>query len=169
MLLGLLLIVFRPFFPGLAIITGAVLAYYGVSVWAVQPTLESLPYIRLPLILFASFAGLFSSWWSEKLGVRFTYVTQEIGAGIFLGLILPMLVYLQLPWQIGGMFVGATLAMIYVQKRRVQEAALHGPVAVYSMLGPRGFQLLMALFVCDLAIPLVQRIVMPVGLTIGAP
>ena len=147
---GLLLIVFVPFFPGLAVIGVAALAYAGYFAYVSQ-TLDPLQMLALAGVVLFSFAGIFSSWWSEKLGMRFTYVTPEVLWGGFLGLIFASILNLSMFWQILALFLGATAAAMGVQKRGFKDAVMHGPVAIYSMLGPRGFQLLMALLVCDLA------------------
>lgn len=151
MLVGLGLIIFVPFFPGLMTIGLAVLAY---AVWAgvTAQSFSTFQMVALAGVVLFSAAGTFSSWWSEKLGLRFTYVTPEVLWGAFLALILVSILNLSMFWQIIALFVGATIAAIGVQKRSFKEGVQHGPVAIYSMLGPRGFQLLMALLVCDLAL-----------------
>lgn len=167
MLLGMVLIIFRPFFPGLAVIGGAVLAYVGLAfgISGVQPNTFQL--LALGGVLFFSFGGLFSSWWSEKLGVRFTYITPEVLWGGFLGLILVTILGASLFFQIIALFAGAMVAAIAVQKRGFKDAVAHGPLAIYSMLGPRGFQLLMSLLVSDLALAFLLR---PFALPmLGAP
>lgn len=151
MLVGLGLIIFVPFFPGLAAIGVAVLAYAGYAAITSQ-TLTTFQVLAIVGVVCCTAAGTFSSWWSEKLGLRFTYVTPEVLWGAFLGLILASILNLSMFWQIIALFIGATVAAIGVQKRSFKDGVLHGPVAIYSMLGPRGFQLLMALLVSDLAI-----------------
>lgn len=150
MIVGMGLIVFVPFFPGLAVICVGALAYAGYFAFAAQ-SLSTIQMLALAGIALFSFAGIFSSWWSEKLGLRFTYVTPEVLWGGFLGLILVSILNLSMFWQILALFIGATIAAIGIQKRGFKEGVRHGPVAIYSMLGPRGFQLLMSLLVCDLA------------------
>lgn len=150
MIVGMVLIVFVPFFPGLAVIGVAALAYAAYFAVVTQ-TLTTVQVLAIAGILLCSFAGIFSSWWSEKLGMRFTYITPEVLWGGFLALILFSILGLEMFWQIIGLFIGATVAAIGVQKRSFKDGVMHGPVAIYSMLGPRGFQLLMALLVCDLA------------------
>lgn len=169
MFLGLMLIVFRPFFPGLAIISATVLGYYALGCVVLPPTsLAEVPYLALPGVVLATALGLGSGWWTEKLGVRFTYAGQDIGMAAFLGMVIAMLLYLPLVPQVIGMSIGASLAMIYVQKRPPLDAIRNGPVAVYSMLGPRGFQLLMALVVCELSGHLIQSAILLKLLALGA-
>jgi hypothetical protein len=156
MLVGLILIVFVPFFPGLAAVGLAALAYGGYAAYSAG-TIDEFRMIVLAGIVVFSLAGVFSAWWSEKLGMRFTYVTPEVLWGAFIALILASVLNLSMFWQILALFLGATIAAIGVQKRSLKEGVMHGPVAIYSMLGPRGFQLLMALLVCDLAITHVLR------------
>lgn len=167
MLLGVGAIIFVPFAPGLAAIGLAVLAYAGYAAFASQ-TLSTFQMIALAGVVFFTAAGSFSSWWSEKLGIRFTYITPEVLWGGFLALILVSILNLSMFWQIIALFVGATIAAMAVQKRGFKDALMHGPVAIYSMLGPRGFQLLMALLVCDLAITHLLHRLAP-ALPAGAP
>lgn len=167
MLLGVGLIIFVPFAPGLAAVGLAALAYAGYAAFASQ-TLSTFQVLALAGVAFFTAAGSFSSWWSEKLGIRFTYITPEVLWGGFLALILVSILNLSMFWQIIALFVGATIAAIAVQKRGFKDALMHGPVAIYSMLGPRGFQLLMALLVSDLAITHLLHRVAP-SLPAGVP
>lgn len=150
MLLGLVGIIVRPFFPGVGVIAVAVLAHVGVQL-GLNPQIDLRGALALAGFVFFSFAGQFSGWWSERLGMRFTYVTPEVMWGGFLGLILVSILNLSLFWQIIALFIGATVAAMGVQKRPFKDAIAHGPLAIYWMLGPRGFALLMALLVSDMA------------------
>ena len=153
MLAGMLLIIFRPFFPGVGLVAAAVLAYDGYGLYLLG-TASTREIVLFTLIACLTFAGLMTSWWTEKLGIHYTYVKPELVWGGFLGMILFAILNMPLFGQIVGLFLGAIAAAIGVEKRPFLDALRHGPIAIYCMLGPRGFQLLMALLVADLATPL---------------
>jgi len=157
MLVGLGLIVFVPFFPGLAVILAALLLYIGyASVMA--GGLAGIAVGPLVGILIFGLAGLFSSWWSQKLGLNFTYVTPPVMMGAMLGSIVFVMVFQSMFWMLLGMIVGA-FAMEMRQGRPFKTALHQGTAGLYSMLGPRGFQLVMAMLVIDLAVRNLHRVV----------
>jgi uncharacterized protein YqgC (DUF456 family) len=94
--------------------------------------------------------GLSSSWWSEKLGLRFTYVTPNVMWGAVLGSFVGLFLF-DILGMLLGLIIGA-MAMEIRGGRPVAEACRQGMAAVMSMLGPRGFQLLMALVVGGFAL-----------------
>ena len=146
---GIALIMFRPFFPGLAVILGGVLLYVGYESVVARGFAGMSP-VWLAIVIGLSALGLTSSWWSEKLGVRFAHMSQQVmwGAiiGSFLGILLAGVFGMLL-----GLIIG-TFAMELRSGRKPVEAARLGLGSLLSMLGPRGFQLIMALLVSSLAL-----------------
>jgi hypothetical protein len=71
MLVCLGLIVFVPFFPGVAVITVAIAAYVGYASFMAHDLAGITP-LGAGLIVVFAVSGVFSSFWAEKLGLRFT-------------------------------------------------------------------------------------------------
>lgn len=147
MLVGLATIVFIPFFPGLLVILAGLAAYVGYSSYQAH-TLVGMAPVPLVACVLVSVLGLTSSWWSEKLGLHYVYLRQEAMWGAFLGMFVGL--YFSLVGMIVGMIVGVVFVEIFTMKTAKGQALRQGVAAFLSMLGPRGFQLVMALLVVSL-------------------
>ena len=152
MILSLLLIVFVPFFPGVAVIFGSVLVWVGYNSFLVHGFAGIHP-VTAGFVLVFSFLGLFSSWWTEKWGVRFTYASQEVSYGMLVGSLAFGMILKTMFWFMIGMLIGG-VAMEMRSGRPFREALRQGVGAIYSALGPRGWQLMMAMLIADTATPL---------------
>lgn len=152
MLASLLAIVFVPFFPGVAVIAVSLLLYIGYSSYVAHAFVGLDPIVAGFVLVFA-LAGIFSSWWTEKLEVRFTYTSQEVAAGMLIGSLAFGMIFKTMFWFMLGMLIGG-VAMEVRRGRPFPEALRQGLAAIYSSLGPRGFQLLMAMLIIDTSVPL---------------
>jgi uncharacterized protein YqgC (DUF456 family) len=150
MLACLALIVFVPFFPGVAVMFTVIVAYVGYASFMAQGFAGIAPLSAGLVVLFA-LSGIFSSWWTEKLGLRFTYVSQQVMWGAIIGSLVIGMVRPGMFWFMIGMIIGA-IATELSQRKPFVEAVRQGVAAVYSMLGPRGFQLLMAMLIIDVSL-----------------
>ena len=101
--------------------------------------------------------GMFSSFWTEKLGLRFTYVSQLVAWGSMIVSMIFGMVLGSMFWFTVGMLVGA-IAMELREGRGVPESLRMGAAAVYSMLGPRGLQLLIAILIIETGAPAMPRL-----------
>lgn len=151
MLASLLAIVFVPFFPGVAVIFVSILAYVGYYSFTLHDLVGVTPAGAVVVVLFGVF-GMFSSFFSEKLGLRYTYVSQMVVWGaiivsLVLGSVLGGVLWFSL-----GLVVGA-IAMEMHEGRSFVSACQQGTAAIYSMLGPRGFQLLAAMILVEWGSP----------------
>ena len=144
LLAGVALIIFKPFFPGLAVMVAGLLAYVAYESFVARD-LAGIGLVPLISIVVLSAIGLTSAWWSEKLGIRFTYMSQQVMWGAIIGSFIGIFLFGMLGMVL-GLIIG-TLAMELRGGRPLPEAARQGVGAVLSMLGPRGFQLIMALVV----------------------
>ncbi|MOA08805.1 hypothetical protein D3C78_1286000 [compost metagenome] len=126
----------------------------GVAVYVgyhsfVAKTLAGVPMVPLIAIVAVSIIGMTSSWWSEKLGLRFSYMSQQVMWGAIIGSFIGIFLFGML-----GMLVGLILGTFVMELRggrKVGESIKLGVGSLLSMLGPRGFQLVMALVVGGLA------------------
>jgi uncharacterized protein YqgC (DUF456 family) len=148
-LVGVGLILFVPFFPGLAVILGGVLLYVGVMS-AIAKTLSGIDVVTLVALIVVSVIGMTSAFWTEKLGLRFTYMSQQIMWGAIIGSLVGMFVF-GMVGMLLGLIVGC-MAMEMRGGRSPQESVKQGVSALMSMLGPRGFQLVMALVAASLVL-----------------
>ena len=147
MIAGIVLIVAVPFFPGLALILLSLLLYVGYASYTAH-TLAGMDMASLAMVVVLSVVGLTSASWSERLGIRFAYMDQQVLAYAtifsFVGIYL---------WGIPGLLIGLVLGALVgeLQARRPFPEALRRAFAsMMSALGPRGFQLLMAIVVCSI-------------------
>jgi uncharacterized protein YqgC (DUF456 family) len=152
MLVSLLLIVFVPFFPGVAVIMVAVAGYVGYSSFLAHG-LAGMPPITLGFVAVFGLLALTSAWWTEKLEVRFSYTSQDVVWGMFIGSFAFGWVLGTMFWFMVGMLLGA-IVMEARDGRPLPEAIRRGISDLYSTLGPRGFQLLMALMIVAAPTPL---------------
>ncbi len=149
-LVGLLMIIFKPFSPGLAVSGLTMVAAAGYATY-LQGGVGVGAVICGVMMLFFFAVGQFSGWWTHKLGVHYVYSTPQLIWGGFLGMCLMMIFRAPLFLQIIALFVGAMGASMGIEKRPFKESLSRGPLGVYSSLGPRGLHLLMALVVIDLS------------------
>lgn len=148
LLIGIGLILFVPFFPGLAVMLAGVLLYVGYQS-TLAHTFAGMDPVWFGLILVLALAGLTSGWWSEKLGLRFTYMSQQVMWGAIMGSFIGL--FFGTFGMLLGFIVGA-MAMELRGGRSFPESLRQGVASLMSMLGPRGFQLLMALVVGNLVL-----------------
>jgi uncharacterized protein YqgC (DUF456 family) len=149
LLAGVGLIMFVPFFPGLAVMLAGVLAYVGYQSFMAK-TLAGIDAVTLGMIVGLTVIGLTSSWWSEKLGMRFTYLNQQAMWGAIIGSFIGIFLFGML-----GMLIGLILGTMVMELRGGKpfaDSLRQGVASLLSMLGPRGFQLVMALLVGGLAL-----------------
>ena len=147
LLAGVGLIIFRPFFPGLAVMLAGAL-YVGYHS-AMARALAGMPLVPLIAVVVVTLLGLTSSWWTEKLGLRFSYMSQQVMWGAIIGSFIGIFLFGML-----GMLLGLILGTFVMELRggrKVGESIKLGVGSLLSMLGPRGFQLMMALVVGGLA------------------
>jgi uncharacterized protein YqgC (DUF456 family) len=149
LLAGVGLILFVPFFPGLAVMLAGIVLYVGYhSIMA--KALAGAQLVPLIAMVLFSVIGLTSSWWSEKLGLRFTYMSQQVMWGALIGSFIGIFIF-----GLIGMLLGLILGVFVMELRggrKLPESLKLGVASLLSMLGPRGFQLLMALLVGGLAL-----------------
>lgn len=150
-LVSLLLIVFVPFFPGVAVMFVSIAAYVGYASYTAHDFSGILPSSAGLVVIFAV-AGMFSTFWAERLQLRYTYVSQQTMWGAILGSLIVGMVLQGIFWFMLGMVIGA-VAMEFQRSRRLGESVRQGLAALYSMLGPRGFQLLMAMLIVEVGMP----------------
>lgn len=141
-LAGIFLILFVPFFPGMAVMLAGILVYVGVQS-AIAKTLAGIDAVTLTVLVVLTLVGTTSSLWSEKLGLRFTYISQQAMWGAIIGALLGTFIFGMLGMLL-GLIVGC-MAMELRGGRSPKESLQQGVSALMSMLGPRGFQLIMAL------------------------
>jgi hypothetical protein len=152
MLASLLLIVFVPFFPGVAVILVAVAGWVGYMSFTAHD-LAGMPAITLGFVVVVGLIALTSAWWTERLELRFSYTSQDVIWGMMVG-------SFAFGWVLGTMFwfmVGMVLGAVIMEARGGRpgtEAIRRGLADVYSALGPRGFQLMMAMLIVDSSVPL---------------
>lgn len=155
MLMGIGLILFVPFFPGLALIAGAIVAYVAYASYRAG-TLAGMAPVSLVLVVTLAAIGLTSAWWSEKLGLRFTYMAPTVMWGALIGSFVGILIF-GMPGMLIGLVAG-TVAMELRGGRPLPESLRHGVASLLAMLGPRGFQLLIALIVVSLGLTGLTRL-----------
>jgi uncharacterized protein YqgC (DUF456 family) len=154
MLLGIGLILFRPFFPGLLVILAGLAVYVGYASYEAH-TLAGITPVGLALVAVAAAVALSSSWWQDKLGLRFTYTDSMVMWGAFVGSFVGM--YL---WDIFGLLIGLVIGAFAMELRggkRLPDAFRQGVASMLSMLGPRGFQLIMANLASQIALTQLSR------------
>ncbi|MDB5098245.1 MAG: hypothetical protein JWM80_2666 [Cyanobacteria bacterium RYN_339] len=151
-LLSLLLIVFVPFFPGVAVILVAIAGWVGYNSFLAH-NLAGMPPVSLGFVVVIGLIALTSAWWTEKLELRFSYASQDVVWGMMIGSFAFGAVLGTMFWFLVGMFAGAVI-MEARDGRPLQDAVRRGLADVYSTVGPRGFQLLMAMLIVDAAVPL---------------
>jgi uncharacterized protein YqgC (DUF456 family) len=152
MLASLLLIVFVPFFPGVAVILVAVVGWVGYQSFLAQG-LAGMPAITLGFVAVVGLIALTSAWWTERLELRYSYTSQDVVWGMMIGSMAFGVVLGTMFWFMIGMLLGAVI-MEARGGRPGAEAFRRGMADVYSALGPRGFQLLMAMLIVDASVPL---------------
>jgi uncharacterized protein YqgC (DUF456 family) len=154
MLVGIGLILFRPFFPGLLVILAGLAVYVGYFSFTAH-TLAGITPVGLALVAVTAAVALSSTWWSDKLGLRFTYTDSMVMWGAFVGSFVGM--YL---WNIFGLLIGLVIGAFAMELRggkRLPDALRQGMASMLSMLGPRGFQLIMAILASQLALTHLSR------------
>ncbi|MEB3196574.1 MAG: hypothetical protein VKP62_05155 [Candidatus Sericytochromatia bacterium] len=152
LLAGIALIVLRPFSPGVLVSAGSALAYVA---YAVSMSPVSRLNLAWPAGVVLALAAL--SWlaprWSARLGVLYGLPNPRVVMGSFFGMVLFALLFRGgLFVQVAGLLVGSLVAAWGQPRATFRTAWQAGPVAFYTMLGPRGFQLLLALLLADVAI-----------------
>lgn len=153
MLVGLLAILVVPFFPGLVVIALGLAAYVGYASYSAQ-ALAGIGLMPLVAVVLLSAIGLSSSWWSEKLGLRFTYLRQQAAWGAIIGSLIGLYVA-----QTSGLLIGLVLGVAIAELRAGRpfvEALREGAASLLSLLGPRGFQFLMALWVVSIELATIR-------------
>lgn len=148
MALGIGLIIFVPFFPGLAVILASVVAYVGYRSYGAM-TFAGIDIPSLVIIVALSVIGMTSSWWSEKLGLRFSYMSQQVMWGAIIGSFIGIFI-----WGMVGFLLGLILGVFVMELRggkKPGDAIRQGLGSLLSLLGPRGMQLMMALLVASTA------------------
>ncbi|MEB3220506.1 MAG: hypothetical protein VKS61_00365 [Candidatus Sericytochromatia bacterium] len=153
LLAAIALILLRPFAPGTLVAGLTTLGYAGYTTAMVrsQPTLAALWPVGVVGLLVA--LSLVAPRLSERLGIRYTVPQPPIVMGAFLGLVFGALV---LGGGMAGQLVGLALGTFlagFGQSRTGWRGALQaGPASFYTAMGPRAFELLLALAVGDLAV-----------------
>ncbi|HEY9720838.1 MAG TPA: DUF456 domain-containing protein [Oscillatoriaceae cyanobacterium] len=153
MLAGLLAILVVPFFPGLLVVTLGLLAYVGYASYTAH-ALSGMGIVPLVAIVVLTVIGLSSSWWSERLELRFTYIAQPALWGAFIGSFIGLFIA-----GTGGLLLGMVIGVTLVEMRtgrKLRESLRQGAASLMSMLGPRGFQFLMALWVVSIELATLQ-------------
>jgi hypothetical protein len=145
---GIGLILFVPFFPGLAVILAAVLAYVGY-VSAVSHTLAGMGPVALGLFTLVGLAGLSSGWWTERFGIHLHYVSPEVAYAGVIGSLIGTLVIGQ-PGMLVGLIAGVLIFEIIRQPNA--RGVRSGFASLISLSGPRGFQLILALLMAAIAL-----------------
>lgn len=146
---GIAAIMFAPAVPGLAVMLVGVLAYVAIETTRAG-TLAGIGVAPLVGLVLVAAAGLSAPWWTGKLRLGFTYVSQQVMWGALIGSFVGIFIA-----GIVGMLIGliaGTMIMEVRGGRSVPEALRHGLSALTSMLGPRGFQLVMALVFATIAL-----------------
>lgn len=152
MLVSLLLIVFVPFFPGVAVILVALAGWVGYHSYLAH-SLAGIPPITLGFVVAFGLIALTSAWWTERLELRYSYTSQDVVWGMMVGSLAFGWVLGTMFWFMAGMVLGA-IVMEARDRRAFPEAVRRGLADVYSALGPRGFQLMMAMLIVDASVPL---------------
>lgn len=150
MVLAMVLTIFVPFFPGAALFAAAVVGFEGTLYGLTGLVPDTGRLVVDAAIVLICLIGTFSGAIADKLGFRFTYASVQLVWGGFLGMILFAVLQMPLWLQIIGLFLGSIAAAAGVEKRPFKEALTRGPMGIYSLLGPRGFQLLMLVLAGDL-------------------
>jgi hypothetical protein len=151
-LLAVLLAIFRPHFPALWVCAGSSLGYVTYALLNLRtPAPHTFFWIGAVVGLFL--VGLASARWSARLRIHALTVHPKIVLGAFLGMIVAILVY-----PLGGMFgqllgfvLGASLGGMRPEPGRRGGSPSTGPMALYGLIGPRGFQFILVITMADVA------------------
>ncbi|MEB3327742.1 MAG: hypothetical protein VKQ33_00755 [Candidatus Sericytochromatia bacterium] len=152
LLLGIALVVLRPFAPGTLVTGLTALAYAGYTL-AMTRTLS--PAIGWPVggVLLLMAVSYLAPSWSERLGLRFASPQPPIVMGAFLGLVFGgFALGGGMLGQLVGLVLGAFVAGLGQSRAGWRGALRAGPATMYAALGPRAFELLLALAVSDVAL-----------------
>lgn len=141
-LAGIFLILLVPFFPGMVVMLAGILIYVGVMSFTAK-AFAGMDAVILAVLVVLTIIGTTSSIWSERLGLRFTYISQQAMYGAIIGSLLGAFLFGMLGMLL-GLIIGC-MAMELRGGRSPKDSLQQGVSALMSMLGPRGFQLVMAL------------------------
>ena len=152
-LLGIGFVIWRPFSPGALLAGLTSLAYTGYALVLVR-TFSWFGLWPAAVVALLTLAAGTAGYWSERLGMRFVRPDQRVVLGAFLGMILMSVLvggHGGILTLVLGLVLGAFIASYGQAAGSPRLAWERGPIALYSALGPRGFQLLLALAIGDLS------------------
>jgi xanthosine utilization system XapX-like protein len=161
-LLAMLLAIFRPQFPALWVCTLSSLGYITYALFNLR-TPAPHTFLWIGVVIGLLLLGLASARWSARLRIHAITVHPKIVLGAFLGMILVILVFAF--WgmfgQMLGFVLGASLGGMSPEPGRRAGSPSSGPMALYGLIGPRGFQFILVLTMADVA---TQHLFFRVGL-----
>jgi hypothetical protein len=161
-LASVLLAVFRPQFPAPWLVGFSALGYVTYAVLNIRiPSTTTFLWIAAMVALLI--IGATSARWTSRLRVYTLTIQPHVILGAFLGLIILTIMFPHggLFGQVCGFLIGASLAGMTPQRGRPGGSPSSGPLALYALFGPRGFQLILVLVMAEIA---TQNLLFRVGL-----
>jgi hypothetical protein len=152
LLVGIALVVLRPFSPGTLVAGLTALSYAGYA-FAMTRTVSPSTLWPIGVVLVLMAVSYFAPSWSERLGIRFASPQPPIVMGAFLGLVFGgVALGGGMLGQLVGLLLGTFVAGLGQSRTGWRGALRAGPATMYAALGPRAFELLLALAVSDMAL-----------------
>lgn len=152
LLLAVLAAVVKPHLPVLWISGLSTLGYAAFALLNLRvPAPHTFLWIAVVVALLG--VGMTSARWSARLRVYSLTVQPKIFLGAVLGMIVTVLLFPS--WgmlaQVIGLIAGASLGGMSPERGRPPGSPRTGPMALYALLGPRGFHFILTLLIADIA------------------
>lgn len=144
--------VLKPQMPTIWLSGLGVLGYVSFALLNLRiPALHTFVWIAAVVALMGM--SMMSARWSARLRVYSLTIHPKIFLGAFLGMVIAILLVPTwgLAGQVCGFVAGASLGGMSPARGRAAGSARTGPMALYALLGSRGFQLILTLLIADIA------------------